>query len=317
MNKINKAKQKLIDMYIKSLEEGEIPWEKMWRTKQPYNAITKVKYKGINNLALSFIACKRGYKDSRWCTFNQIKKAKWKFNTDAKGKGICIQYWSPYNTKEKRKYSFDEYQKVINKYPEKKEEFRLIDRCTVVYNGDLIDGIPKSLDQEESKEKIKPSDYIDNIIKNLNVKYLEKGEEAFYQINDDCVIIPPSNLFKNQYSYYATQLHELAHSTGHESRLNRNISNKYGTEEYAKEELRAEISSSFLMQELGLEYDEKHLQNHKAYIQSWIQIIKDKPTELLKAISDSNKIVSYLESKSISKELDMALENTMEEIEYE
>ena len=66
---MNKARQTLIDMYVKSLEEGEIPWEKMWTTKQPRNAITNRKYRGINNLALSFIAIKRGYKDTRWCTY--------------------------------------------------------------------------------------------------------------------------------------------------------------------------------------------------------------------------------------------------------
>lgn len=61
-------------MYVKSLEEGQIPWEKMWKTRQPYNAISKTKYHGINNLILSFIGMKRGYKDVRWCTYNQMKK---------------------------------------------------------------------------------------------------------------------------------------------------------------------------------------------------------------------------------------------------
>lgn len=310
MNNINKARQNLIDMYVKSLEEGEIPWEKMWKTKQPYNAISKKKYRGINNLILSFIAMKRGYKDIRWCTYKQMKKNKWTFKKDVevKGKGICIEYWSRYNVKEKKNYTFKEYERIIKENPERKEEFRLVTRCTTVFNADLIEGIPKDLSQEESKEQIKTSEFIDNIIKNIDVKYLEEGEEAFYDLIDDCVVIPPSNLFKNEYSYYATQLHELSHSTGNKKRLNRDLSGNFGSVEYAKEELRAEISSSFLMQELGLEYDERHLKNHKAYIQNWLQIIKDKPNELFKAINDSDKIVSYLEENSLHIDKDLGIE---------
>lgn len=318
MNNINKARQNLIDMYVKSLEEGEIPWEKMWKTRQPYNAITKKKYRGINNLALSFIAMKRGYKDVRWCTYKQMKKYKWTFKDNAQGKGICIEYWSRYNIQEKKTYSFKEYEKIIKEEPERKDDFKLITKCTTVFNADLINGIPKDLSQEETKDQIQTSEFIDNIIKNIDVNYLEEGEEAFYDLKDDCVVIPPSNLFKNEYSYYATQLHELAHSTGNSKRLNRDLSGNFGSVEYAKEELRAEISSSFLMQELGLEYDEKHLQNHKAYIQNWLQIIKDKPNELFKAISDSDKIVNYLEENSRQKDKDLEINNDEieEEMEY-
>lgn len=317
MNNTSKARKNLIDMYVKSLEEGQIPWEKMWKTRQPYNAISKTKYHGINNLILSFIGMKRGYKDVRWCTYNQMKKNKWSFKDNAQGKGVCIEYWSPYNIKEKKTYTFNEYKKILRENPDVKDDFRLITRCTTVFNGDLINGIPKDLSQEETREKIETSEFIDNIIKNIDVKYLEEGEEAFYHIADDCVVIPPSNLFRNEYSYYATQLHELSHSTGNKKRLNRDMSGEFGSIEYAKEELRAEISSSFLMQELGLEYDEKHLQNHKAYIQSWLRIIKDKPNELFKAISESDKIVDYLKENSKELEKDNVIEENNIEMEME
>ena len=318
MNNINKARQTLIDMYVKSLEEGEIPWERMWATKQPKNAITSKKYRGINNLVLSFIAIKRGYKDTRWCTYGQMKKKKWSFKDNAKGKGVCIEYWSQYNIKEKKTYSFKDYEKIIREDPERKEDFKLITKCTTVFNGDLIKEIPKDLSQEENNE-IKTSDIIENIINNIDVKYLEEGEEAYYHPIDDCVVIPPANKFRDEYAYYATQLHELSHATGNVKRLNRDLSGNFGSIEYAKEELRAEISSSFLMQNLELEYDEHHLKNHKAYVQSWLKIIQDKPQELFLAISDANKIVSYLEDKSTSKEKDIVkeLDDLEMEMEYE
>ena len=114
--------------------------------------------------------------------------------------------------------------------------------------------------------------------------------------------MPPSNSFKTSNSYYATQLHELAHSTGHESRLSRNIKNRFGTEEYAKEELRAEISSSFLMQKFHLEEDKRHLDNHKSYVKNWLELLKNSPQELFNAITDANKIADYLDDNSIKKD---------------
>ena len=312
MANYSKTRQNLIDMYVKSLEEEVIPWEQMWMTKQPINAISNKKYKGINNLVLSFISSERKYKDNRWCTYSQIKKHNWKFKDNAKGQGVCVEYWSKYNIKDRKTYSFKEYEKIIKDNPELEEDFRIITKTTVVFNGDLIDGIPKQKENNNEKEEIKTSDFIDNIIKNLGVVYKEEGDSAYYNPSTDEVIIPPSKTFKNEYSYYATQLHELSHSTGNEKRLNRQIKNFFGTPDYAKEELRAEISSSFLMQKLGLEYDERHLKNHKAYIQNWIEIIKDKPSELFKAISDADKIVDYLEEKGMEKELKRDQNNDIE-----
>lgn len=305
MKKYNKARQQLVEMYTNCLEEGMLPWEKMCQTNEPKNAISGKKYSGMNNLLLSLITSLRGYSSNNWCTFSQMKKRNLKFNQDAKGKGVCIEYWSRYNIKNKKKYSFKEYEKIIKDNPELEKDFKLIIRCTTVYNVDLIENFPKKdIEQLSTKEQIVPSEFINDLINKLGVDYQEYGYDAYYLLSSDKVVIPPSNLFENQYAYNATQLHELAHSTGHPKRLNRNITGEFGSPEYAKEELRAEISSSFLMQKLNLEYDQKHLDNHKAYIQSWIQILKDKPQELFKAISDADKVVKYLEDISKEKNIE-------------
>lgn len=311
----NKARQNLVDMYLKSLEEDIVPWQQEWQSKQPINGCSSRKYKGINNAILSYVASKRGYKDHRWCTYNQVMKKKWNFKGSVKGKGVLIQYWSAYNYKEKRTYNLADYNKVIRENPELKNDFRIIDKCTRVYNGDLIEGIPKL---KEENLDINKSEFINNLITKLGVQYIETGNRAYYQSFKDLVVIPPVSTFKHEYGYYSTQLHELAHSTGHEKRLNRDLSGEYGSQSYAKEELRAEIGSSFLMQNLGLKYDEKHLENHKAYIQSWIQLLKEKPTELFKAISDAEKIYDYMQDLTIEKNINLTQENEMEdELEYE
>ena len=138
----------------------------------------------------------------------------------------------------------------------------------------------------------------------MHISYKEEGNEAYYNPKIDEIHIPKSSQFKDEYSYYATQLHELSHATGHPSRLNRDIINTFGSEEYAKEELRAEISSS---------------------IRNWIDILKNQPAELFKAIKDSDEIVNYLDKNGVSKDKKMEEQNQMlnpknieqEEIDYE
>ena len=131
----------------------------------------------------------------------------------------------------------------------------------------------------------------------MNIQYEEKGNRACYIPKEDKIVLPDRNKFVDQYSYYATQLHEICHATGNENRLNRNILTN-NEKDYAREELIAEISSSFLMQELNVPVTAEHYDNHKAYINSWISILKDKPNELFKAISEANKIEKYIKEKS-------------------
>ncbi|MEG0409045.1 MAG: zincin-like metallopeptidase domain-containing protein [Bacilli bacterium] len=303
---LNKARQKLIDSYIKSLSENKIPWQRQWKENSiPENAINKVPYHGTNKLLLTFIMDEKSYEDNRWCTFNQAKSKGWKIKKGATG--IPIEYWSIYNKETKRTVTKEEYKNHIKKYPDDTENFTWMSRCYYVFNGNDIDGIPKQ-EHEQINKVINTSSFINNTIKNLNVTYKEKGDKAYYNINNDTVIIPQSSNFSEEYYYYATQLHELCHASGHPTRLNRNISNSFGTKEYAKEELRAEISSSFLMQDLKLSFNENHFNNHKAYIQSWLTILKDDPNELFRAIKDATEIETYIQDLSIEKNIDKKIQ---------
>lgn len=298
---LNKARQKLIDLYIKSLSENTIPWEKGWNCKHQVNAISKTNYHGVNSLLLSYIQS-TNFKDNRWCTFNQAREKGWTIQKGATG--VPIEFWSIYDKEKKRTITNEAYNSYIKSNPEKENNFIWLSRCYYVFNADQVDGIQE---QELSKnvEKINTSYFIENVIRNLKVKYEEKGSEAYYNSSLDRVVIPEAKSFKNEYEYHATQLHELCHATGHSTRLNRNISNSFGTEEYAKEELRAEIGSSFLMQNLELEFNEIHVNNHKAYIQNWISILDKDPNELFRAIADASKIESFIlkyGSKEIERE---------------
>jgi len=265
--KISKTREELVNMYLESLKEGDIPWRKRWNTSLNINGISNLEYKGINQLMLVYCAYKNKYDDNRWLTYKQIQDKGYKLK-NGKGKGVPIEFWSVYDIDNKKRINISDYQKIMEKNPESKDNYKLFCNTSYVFNGSLIEGLPEL---EEKKSKKESSKFISKIIKSLGVKYKEEGESAYYSPTTDEVVIPPSGKFIDNYAYYATQLHELCHATDYEKRLNRKqIRNN--KEEYAREELVAEISSSFFMTKLGIQPTDDY-NNHKSYIQSWISIL--------------------------------------------
>ena len=288
--KISKTKEELVNMYIDSLKEGKIPWRERWVSSLNVNGISDKEYKGINQLLLSYVTYREQYNDNRWFTYYQIKQKGYKLK-DAKGKGIPVEFYSVYDIKNKKKVDFADYERLVNERPETKVNYRLICNTSYVFNS-LIEGVPEQ-DKYPYDKSIPANNFIKKIISKLGVKYSERGNEAFYSPTTDEIVLPESKKFYDEYSYYATQLHEISHSTGSKDRLNRNIDFK-DKKSYAREELVAEISSSFLMAKLGIVPESEDYNNHKSYIQSWISILEDKPNELFKAINESNKVYDYI-----------------------
>ena len=289
--KNSKTKEELVNMYIDSLKEGKIPWRERWVSSLNVNGISDKEYKGINQLLLSYVTYKEQYNDNRWFTYYQIKQKGYKLK-DAKGKGIPVEFYSVYDIKNKKKVDFADYERLVNERPETKVNYRLICNTSYVFNASLIEGVPEQ-DKYPYDKSIPANNFIKKIISKLGVKYSERGNEAFYSPTTDEIVLPESKKFYDEYSYYATQLHEISHSTGSKERLNRNIDFK-DKKSYAREELVAEISSSFLMAKLGIVPESEDYNNHKSYIQSWISILEDKPNELFKAINESNKVYDYI-----------------------
>ena len=128
-------------------------------------------------------------------------------------------------------------------------------------------------------------------------KIVYGGSRAFYRTDTDEVHLPKRADFKSMQEFYSTALHEIGHSTGHETRLNRDLSGGFGSEKYAMEELRAEIASIFMEQDVGIEASEGRLQNNAAYLQSWKEEIKENPNALFTAITDADKIAKYVSER--------------------
>lgn len=297
--KLNKLREEMAQSFIDALKEDRIPWEQGWQSlDHPRNAVSDYSYKGINNLWLSYIAGEKGYQDPRWCTFKQAQDQGW--NVRKGEKGSRVEFWSLYDTKDKKKITQEEVKKIREQLTdaEFQERIKPVSSVYTVFNAEQIDGIPE-LDKIKipfsAEELISQRDVL---LKNMDVDFHEGGNRAFYRPSDDSITLPFAESFQDAYTYMSTLLHEAGHATGHESRLDRPVRNTFGSPAYAKEELRAEIASAFTGQALGIDgMGKEHLDNHKAYIQSWIETLENNPGELYAAIRDAEKISNYLIEK--------------------
>lgn len=292
-------REEFIKDVIKSLENGKVPWEKSWENA-PLNATTNQKYQGCNSIRLSMAADAQGFKDPRWVTFKQAKDNNWKVKKGSKS--TTIEVFKFYDKGTKKDLDMDFIQTLSEKEKREylKSNVQMIIKNYNVFNAEQIEGIPPYVKEEKKVDY----DKIRLIEQNCGVPINFGGNQAYYNPNRDTITMPPRESFKSENGYYATMLHEIAHSTGHPSRLNRNLNNKFGTPEYAKEELVAELTSVFIGQEKGLKYN---YENNKAYIQSWIKALKNDPNELFKAAAKAQRattmVLNYEKGINNSKEL--------------
>jgi len=298
--------QNTADKIIESLKNGTAPWIKPWKADElynalPYNPITNKPYNGINSINLLLA----NYSDPRWLTFKQAQSIN---ATVKKGeKASLIQYWQYTETVDKK----DEQGNIILDEKGKAEKIEIqLERPNVyyayVFNAEQINNMPK-LEKKLIIDNFKVLEEAENILKNSNATISHYGNRAYYSPQKDEIVLPKKEQFLTEGAYYTTALHELGHWTGNEKRLNRDLEHPFGSKEYAKEELRAEISSFLFNGKIGLDYDPAQ---HISYIESWVEILEDKPSEIFKATSDATKIVSFLEGLSATKKQVLEQDNT-------
>ena len=297
--KQNKMREEMKDAFINALKEEQIPWQCDWsRTGRPENAVTGRPYRGVNSVWLSYAQGEKGYRDPRWCTFKQAQEKGWKVKKGEKG--TRVEFWSLYDTETKQKISN---RQAADLKEQLGDDFygqvKPISSVYTVFNAEQIEGIPERA--AEKAQPVLPEEMLaekrDVFLKNMGLSFQEGGDKAFYSPGKDQITMPEMGRFRSGYGYMSTFLHEAGHATGHESRLDRAVKNSFGTPDYAREELRAEIASAFTAQELGLPGTDAAFTNHKAYIQDWIMVLEKDPGELFAAIRDAEKISDYLLEK--------------------
>lgn len=317
-DKLTPQRKQLVDRVLENLEKENLLWSQDWvSTGAPESAITGKKYRGINNFFLTFVSMLEGYSDNRWATFHQMEERGWTFKKDeegktlGKGKGVSIEYFEMRDKATKQRFdrsvldgmTADEQREYMG------ENVYWLRKHYRVFNADLIEGIP-TLERKpiDENDKIECAENILNYWSENEAKIIHGGSEAYYNRMTDEIHLPLREDFKTMLGYYSTAFHEVGHSTGKDTRLNRDLGGGFGSESYAIEELRAEIASMFLEQDLGIESSAGRIQNNAAYIQAWKEKIKEDPNALFLAISDADKISKYIIAKEQEKKEEKKVE---------
>lgn len=309
--KVLDFRKSVTEKFIENLKKDGLAWKQGWDagSLMPSNGKTGTLYKGLNRLNLILLSKHFGYSDTRWLTFNQIKEAGYHLEKDSKG--AKVEYWYPYDDENKKAITWKEYQDYI-KAGRKEEEFSLFSKLYTVFNGDNVKGLPEKV--EYFNKDVKPDKIIDELSKNMNVPIIHEADEfsAYYIPSKDEIHLPLPERFFNRNEYNHTALHELAHSTGHENRLNRDIGEVF-SKEYAYEELIAEITSVFMSAYTGIKLVDIDIDNHSAYINGWIEELEKSPDMLVKAVKEAERASDYMEEHiEISKELSISVEKPFE-----
>ena len=296
----NEYYKQFADRIIEQMEKGVAPWQKPWKPGQqvvPQSLSTGREYRGGNSLHLMAVAQEKGYSDPRWGTFDHIKYAG---GAVRKGeKGTRVVWWDFSHTKRKVAVTDRDGKPVHDDKGKPIERFQA-PTCKVytVFNVEQADGLKEKLPSiGGQKPSWDPHRTNDALIKASKVKIRHvAGDRAYYSLKTDAVTLPRRSQFPNATAYYHTANHELAHATGHPSRMDRDslkqgISEGFGSEPYAREELRAEISAMMTNTRLGLGHESKE---GAAYVASWSETLKKNPREIYFASRDAQTISDYL-----------------------
>lgn len=266
---------------IAELEKGVIPWEKPWTGVKSgaYNRVSKRPYSLLNQMLLKHTGEYATYK--QWQDLGgQVKKGE---------KSEIVVFWKIFETEETNK---DTGEKETKKIP--------LLRYYNVFHISQVEGV-EPLKPEQLNDEVEPIEEADKIITDYitreHIEFTEcRSNEAYYSPSQDAVVVPMKEQYTVINEYYSTTFHELTHSTGHKSRLNRLETGAvaaFGSETYSKEELVAEIGSASLMNLLGIE-TVKTFRNSAAYIQSWLQVLRNDNKFIVSASSRAEKAVNYI-----------------------
>lgn len=277
------AYQVITDRLVAMLEAGTAPWKKSWAggTGFPKNLISRKAYTGINTWMLHT----SDYASSYFLTFKQAKELGGTVRKGEKGLPVVFTKQLPAKSVEVKT------EKGTETMIDGKTGGRML-RYYTVFNVEQCEGIEAPDTGERHQHD--PIETAEKIIAGMpNRPQIEhRGGRACYSPEADIVTIPEANRFTTRPGYYSTLFHELAHSTGHGSRLDRQIQNNFGSNPYAKEELIAEMASAYLCGHAGIE--QSIIENQAAYLAGWIQALKGDARLAVQAASAAQKAANYI-----------------------
>lgn len=281
--------QEVTDTIVEAIETGNIQsWIRPWAQSGaifPKNFVKGNQYRGVNILLLWYMASLKGYEHHLWATFKQIKS---KGGSVLKGeKSSEVIFW---NVKEKEVgetiINGDGKEEVVMK---KKKSFIL--RYYRVFNIAQTDLNIADFVEPVETDEFKIIENAEKYIANIPHDVRHGQGRAFYNPARDFIGLPNKEDFTAPGHYYSTHAHELGHWSGSKSRLNRDLSGRFGDESYAMEELVAELSSAFVCAQLGIDGELQH----KDYVANWLKVLKDDNKAVFTAASKAQCVVDYLD----------------------
>ena len=326
-----KVAQAFAEQLIKKLEGVKQDWKKPWFSDMNMGAPRNFdgrKYTGMNHMFLAMLQEMKGYQLPVWMTFQKAKELGvnvlkgeesalvWlgsKIILDENGKKLTNKEFNELSQAEKEKCQFKPFAKAFNvfniqqtNYPEiHPEEYTALKEKMMVRPLQDAEGMFKS-----------PA--LDHMIQNgtwLCPIEPKQGDSAYYSISKDHIIVPLKEQFVSGEHFYKTLLHEMAHSTGAEGRLERIKPAAFGSEEYAREELVAEMTSAVVANGLGISAGIK--EDSVPYLQSWLDALKESPKFMLTLMKDVNKACAMIEEEVYNQQVGLDAEKGIERIEEE
>ena len=261
---------------IEQMEQGVIPWQKPWISNgKAVSHATGKPYSLLNQLMLG--------RPGEYLTFKQCQAAGGKVKKGERASMVVFWKWieqEDEETGETKEVPFLRYYNVFH-----------IDQCEgIIAKHTTEAAFPEGAEVLEAAQEI-VYDYLGRTGVKLSPT---EGDQAFYRPSTDEVVLPIRKQFVSTAEYYSTVFHELTHSTGHPSRLNRLARpSLFGTEDYSKEELVAEIGAATLVNHVGLETGSS-LRNSAAYIQNWLKVLKDDKRFIVSAAGRAEKAVNLI-----------------------
>lgn len=336
-------RKEVTDRIVAALEQGVLPWRRSWRDDGrgvglPENASTGRTYSGGNRMILLAAGMGAGHKDNRWLTFNQAKTMG---GAVEKGQhGTPIEYWETTPFWKRKGIELEHQGKLVKMgtwpktdHPKtialadgreveakdvtvlqdgKRHTWRqaeqmlstMISKVHTVFNVEQCRNLGIDPIQQPSEPDFGKALNIMRGMQGDGVALNHGGNHAFYNVGRDAITMPHHTQFESHEKYVGTLLHELGHATGHPDRNNRPLGNAFGSSNYAKEELIAELTSAFVAAETGVGFDD---QDHASYIGSWLDALSKDKHEVFRAAKTASQAADYLIARGREVEQEMSV----------
>ena len=278
------------DRIVAALEAGTAPWVCPWRRDgdggRPHNGASGHVYRGMNVILTSM----SGFASSRWYTYKQAGDLGGQVRRGERGTSVI--YWAFVDAKHANQ---DKDAADSGARPHSRKIPFL--RAYTVFNCEQIEWPEGSMHAvadvgSDTDASANDDNYeqVEAVVTASGAAITQQGTRAYYSSGDDRIVVPSKARFDSNSAYFGTVLHELAHWTGHESRLGRDLKGRFGTESYAAEEMVAEIASAFLSAELGIAGKLQHAE----YIANWIKVLKGDKKAIFTASRLAQEAADYL-----------------------